>query len=92
MFHPDKIHFGECQRSDAVSFGVGTVRSNCYVAGCKEFPAKAQCIREVVLSVSPVMSATGWRVVLTWGSAPLYFVGSETNPYQYEVFYNNHRW
>merc|ERR1712136_459774 len=43
---------------------------------------------------SPVMQATGWRIVLTWGMAPLdvdlhVYWGTTSNPLKYQVYYRN---
>merc|ERR1712107_13671 len=43
---------------------------------------------------SPVMQATGWRIVLTWGMEPLdvdlhVYWGTTSNPLKYQVYYRN---
>lgn len=52
------------------------------------------CNHEVPLVMSPVMQATGWRIVLTWGMAPLdvdlhVYWGTTSNPLKYQVYYRN---
>jgi len=52
------------------------------------------CEREVPLIMSPVMQATGWRIVLTWSMEPLdvdlhVYWGTTSNPLKYQVYYRN---
>jgi hypothetical protein len=66
-----------------------------YVTAPPVFVDPAETSHEVSCILSPVMSAKGWRVVLSWGAQPLdvdlhVFWGSVGNPYMHHVFYGDH--